>query len=85
MKVLFARLFAFLGSPFSFATKKITKGWKSIDKNTIEKAAFTLQGQAINYKEGRPYILYLKQENGKSVWYAEMQDTGDWFITEIGQ
>lgn len=59
--------------------------WKPVDKNTIEKDGFALQGQAINYKNERPYILYLKQENGKSVWYAEMQDTGDWYITEIGK
>jgi len=85
MKSLFIKIFALLSSPFSSEAKKITEGWKPVDKNTIKKTDFTLEGQEINYKNGRPYILYLKQENGKSIWYAEMQDTRDWFITEIGQ
>jgi hypothetical protein len=85
MKSLFTKIFALLGSLFSSDAKKITEGWKPIDKNTIKETEFTLQGQEINYKNGRPYVLYLKQENGKSVWYAEMQDTAEWFITKIGQ
>lgn len=89
MKNFIVKVFAILALPFSFTNCSVNEAeipeWKPIDKNTVRKEDFTLQGQSINYKNERPYILYLKQENGKSVWYAEMQDTGDWYITEIGQ
>jgi hypothetical protein len=85
VKDLYAKICALLDAGFSSGSRKITEGWKPVDKNTIEKADFALCGQSVNYKEGRPYLLYLKQESGKSIWYAEMQDTGDWYITKIGQ
>jgi hypothetical protein len=60
-------------------------GWQKIESNTINQSDFLLSGDAVNYRDGRPYKLYLKNTGEKSLWYAEMQDTGEWYITDIGK
>ena len=79
-------LFAVLGILFlRFRKPAEMHGWQKVESNAINQSSFLLSGQALNYRDGRPYKLYLKRENGKDLWYAEMQDTSDWYITDIGK
>lgn len=58
--------------------------WEKVDKTKAIEGGFILSGEAINYGNGRPYKLHLKNgSDGSKVWYAEFVDTGEWYKTDI--
>jgi hypothetical protein len=60
--------------------------WEKVDKEVATGGGFILSGSAINYGNGRPYKLHLKNESdGSRTWYAEMIDNGEWYKTTIGK
>jgi hypothetical protein len=60
--------------------------WEKVDKTIAVEGGFILSGEAINYGNGRPYKLHLKNgPGGGKFWYAEFIDTGEWYRTDIGE
>jgi len=61
-------------------------GWVKVDKTTAIAGGFILNGDAINYGNGRPYKLHLKKDSsGEQVWYAEFIDKDELYKTDIGK